>query len=139
MATKQPKHADIPCHLRPETGQWWLDMATEYALDAAGMRLLTLAAEAWDRCQGAREALAEHGTTYDDRWGQPHARPEVAIERDSRIGFARLVRELNLADGEPEPPTPAVSSRQRYPGRPTPAAGGKPSAGDWRRQRDAVK
>ncbi|MEJ7714176.1 MAG: hypothetical protein WKF40_00095 [Thermoleophilaceae bacterium] len=47
-------------------------------------------------------ALAQHGTTYTDRFGQPRARPEVNIERDARIAFARLLRELDL-DGEPAP------------------------------------
>jgi hypothetical protein len=64
--------------------------------------LLTAAAEAWDRCQEARVALAGVGTTYQDRFGQPKSRPEVAIERDSRIAFARLLRELAL-DGAPDP------------------------------------
>ena len=60
------------------------------------IKLLTLAAEAWDRCQEAREILAEEGLTYEDRFHQPRARPEVAVERDSRIAFARLLRELAL-------------------------------------------
>jgi phage terminase small subunit len=68
----------------------------EYELEPHHVRLLTLAAESWDRCQQAREAIAEHGLTHDDRFGQPHARPEVGIERDSRIAFARLLRELAL-------------------------------------------
>jgi hypothetical protein len=58
--------------------------------------LLRLAAEAWDRCEQARLVIAEQGLTYMDRFEQPRARPEVAIERDSRIAFARLIRELAL-------------------------------------------
>jgi phage terminase small subunit len=74
----------------------------EYALEPHHVRLLTLAAEAWDRGAMAREALKEHGLTFNDRFGAPHARPEVAIERDSRIAFARLLRELALDVTEPE-------------------------------------
>lgn len=73
-----------------------------YALEEHHERLLTLACEAWDRAEQAREALLEHGLTYVDRFDCPRPRPEVAIERDSRIGFARLVRELDL-DGDPLP------------------------------------
>jgi len=69
-------------------------------------KLLTLACEAWDRCQQAREALAEHGLTFEDRFGQPRPRPEVAIERDSRMSFARLVRQLALEDIEPPEEVP---------------------------------
>lgn len=89
-----------PRHLKPETAKWWREVAKEYDLQGHHERLLTAAGEAWDRQQQAREALAKHGTTYMDRFGQPRARPEVAIERDSRIAFARLVRELDL-DSEP--------------------------------------
>ena len=64
-----------------------------------------LAAEAWDRCQGARLAIAEHGLTFLDRFDQPRVRPEVAIERDSRTAFCRTLRELGL-DVAPPPETP---------------------------------
>jgi len=73
----------------------------DFELEPHHVRLLTLAAESWDRCTQAREALAEHGLTYTDRFDQPRARPEVAVERDSRIAFARLVRELALDVDEP--------------------------------------
>jgi phage terminase small subunit len=71
-------------------------VVAEFRLEQHHVRLLTLAAEAWDRGQEAREALTKEGLTFVDRFGQPHARPEVAIERDARIAFARLLRELAL-------------------------------------------
>ena len=89
-----------PKHLRAATRRWWLAVLEDYQLEEHHKRLLTLAAESWDRCQQAREALVTHGLTFDDRFGAPHARPEVAIERDSRLAFARLLRELSL-DIEP--------------------------------------
>ena len=91
-----------PAYLRPQTRNWWSSVLRDFDLDDHHVRLLTLAAETWDRAQGAREAIAVHGPVYEDRFGQPRARPEVAIERDGRIAFARLLRELDL-DGEPSP------------------------------------
>jgi phage terminase small subunit len=91
-----------PAHLRPPTAAWWRSASNDYDLEPHHVRLLTLAAEAWDRGQEAREALAASGSFYNDRHGQPHAHPAVGVERDSRIAFARLLRELDL-DGEPAP------------------------------------
>ena len=65
------------------------------------MRLLTLAAEMWDRGELARETLGRKGLTYVDRRGNPRPRPENAIARDSAIVFARLIRELRLDVGQP--------------------------------------
>lgn len=112
-----------PAHLRLDTAAWWGSVAEEYALEPHTLRILTLAAEAWDRGQEAREAIAKYGPVYVDRFDQPRARPEVAIERDSRIAFARLVRELALDLDPPDEP-----------GRP-PRLGGatekKNAASDW--------
>ncbi len=93
--------AEAPAHLREQTRAWWESVVVGFVLEEHHVRLLTLAGEAWDRCEQAREALAEHGLTFDDRFGQPRARPEVAIERDARTGFARLLRELALDVSSP--------------------------------------
>ena len=101
MAPQKPiikpvKPVKAPAHLRPGTRQWYEQVAGEYVLESHHLRLLQLAAESWDRAQEAREALAKHGLTHVDRFNAPRPRPEAAIERDSRIGFARLIRELSL-------------------------------------------
>lgn len=90
-----------PKHLRAPTRRWYESVLEQYDLEAHHIRLLTLACEALDRCAGAREALERHGTTYTDRWGCPRGRPEISIERDSRLAFARLLRELGLDSDAP--------------------------------------
>ena len=105
-----------PKHLTEATQRWWQSVVADYVLEEHHAKLLQLAAEAWDRSQQARDALAQHGTTFVDRFGAPHARPEVAIERDSRLSFARLVRELDLDVQEPAPgrsAPPALRSNSR--------------------------
>jgi hypothetical protein len=76
-------------------------VVSEFQLEPHHLRLLQLAAESWDRGVQAREAIQTLGLTYVDRFDQPRARPEIAIERDSRIAFARLLRELALDVSEP--------------------------------------
>jgi len=102
MAKKRPTAA--PSHLRAATARWWQSVCDDYQLEAHHVRLLTLAAEAWDRTQQAREILAKQGLTFSDRFDQPRARPEVAIERDSRLAFLRVLRELGLDVEEPAAP-----------------------------------
>jgi len=85
-----------PSHLSAATAQWWASVMAEYALEPHHVRLLTLACEAYDSAQEARETLQREGKIYIDRFHQPKPRPEVAIQRDSAIGFARMLRELDL-------------------------------------------
>jgi len=85
-----------PKHLQAATRRWFSSTIADFELEPHHIRLLTLAGEAWDRCQQAREALAANGLTFTDRHGSPRARPEVGIERDNRVAFARLLRELAL-------------------------------------------
>ncbi|MGH9320572.1 MAG: P27 family phage terminase small subunit [Vicinamibacteria bacterium] len=91
-----------PSHLSADVRKWWSYVVSEYQLEAHHVRLLTAACGAWDRANEARRILAKEGIIVHDRWGQPKAHPAVAIERDSRIAFARLLRELGLDDGPAE-------------------------------------
>lgn len=102
---------EAPDHLRPATAAWWRSIVESYELESHHLRLLTLAGEAWDRCQQARSIIDEEGMSYKDRFGAPRLRPECNVERDSRIAFARLLRELAL-DVEP----PQESRPPRRPG-----------------------
>jgi P27 family predicted phage terminase small subunit len=101
-----------PDHLTEASRAWWGGIVAEYALEDHHLRLLTLAAEAWDRGFEARETLARDGAYFKSRFGEPKAHPAVAVERDSRIAYARLMRELDL-DGAPDPDVrpPRIRSR----------------------------
>ncbi len=101
-----------PEHLAEATKAWWTSVVAEWSLDAHHLHLLQLACSAWDRAEQARVAIAEHGLVFKDRFGAPRARPEVAIERDSRISFARLLRDLDLHDETPASPL-ALRPRRR--------------------------
>ena len=52
-----------------------------------------------DRSAQARRVLERDGLVFLDRFGQPRPRPEVAIEKDAKLLFARLTRELQLDAG----------------------------------------
>ena len=85
-----------PAHLSPDVAAWWNEAVRAYAFEPHHLRLLQAACEAWDRSQLARQAVAADGLTFKDSSGNLKANPAVAIERDARTLFARLVRELNL-------------------------------------------
>jgi phage terminase small subunit len=103
-----------PKHLERATAAWWSAVMADFDLEAHHVRLLTLAAESWDRCQQARVILADAGLCYLDRFGAPHTHPMVAVERDSRLAFARMIRELGLDADLPDSSRPPAL---KYPGR----------------------
>ena len=103
MTAKKPR---APAHLEPATRAWWASVAADYDLEPHHYRLLTLAGEAWDRCDQARALIATDGLVFRDDRNNVRAHPAVNIEKDSRIAFARLLRELDL---DVEPPASARS------------------------------
>ena len=96
----------------PATRRWWAQVVADFALESHHLRLLTLAAEAWDRCVQARETLHTEGTFYRNSANEPRLHPAAGVERDSRIAFARMIREMGL-DGapEPDPRPPGIGGR----------------------------
>jgi P27 family predicted phage terminase small subunit len=101
--------AEPPAHLAPPTRQWWIETAP--LLEHHQLRILTAAAESWDRYQQAREALAKHGLSYTDDKGQIRRRPECTIEKDARASFLRCMYVLRLDAPTPEPKTNAPVSQ----------------------------
>ena len=97
-----------PNHLSEEISEWYESVISDFDLEAHHIRILILACESWDRCQAARRAVKKHGLTFTDRFDQPRKRPEVGIELENRLAFARLLRELGLDVFEPDDPRPGV-------------------------------
>lgn len=104
---KRPRRPKPPAHLKPDTARWFREVVRDYELESHHLRLLTAAAECWDRLQEARVILDRDGLTISTGDGGLKGHPAIAVERDSRLAFARLVRELDLdADAPTEAPRP---------------------------------
>jgi phage terminase small subunit len=93
-----------PAYLKPATREWFAHVLSEYELDQHHVRLLTLAAEAWETGQTARETIARDGPVYLDRFNAPRKHPSVSIQAEARISFAKILRELDL---DVDPPSTA--------------------------------
>ena len=104
-----------PTHISKEAADWWRSVVRNYDMEGHHLRLLQAACEAWDRMQQGREAVASQGITFRAANGDLKANPAVAIERDARVAFARLVRELDLdAEGPADRSRPpAIGSNRR--------------------------
>jgi phage terminase small subunit len=105
-----------PAHLRPDTRAWWQSVHQDYDLGEHHSRLLLLACEAWDRCCQAREILATDGIVIGGREAAVRPHPCIAIERDARIAFARLIAQLSLDAEPPVDPILRAAVRSSRPG-----------------------
>jgi phage terminase small subunit len=105
-----------PAHLSPAMQGWWQQVVAEYDLDPHHLKLLEAAADAWDRMTAARTTVIAEGLTVTTKHGTKK-HPAVDIERDSRIAFSRILRELDLDEPVPSPtayvPPPAIRSNRR--------------------------
>ncbi len=91
----------IPAHLSNEAARIYQELSTEYGIDdIAGLRILRVTCEAFDRAQAARAAIDAEGMTVVDKAGQTKPHPLLPIERDSRAAFLAGLKALNL-DLEP--------------------------------------
>jgi P27 family predicted phage terminase small subunit len=95
------KRLRTPSHLKPAGADLWRKLLDEYAIrDAAGLALVTAAAEALDRMRSAQAAIEKHGEVVLDRYGSPKLNPACALEKDARNGLLAALKALNL-DLEP--------------------------------------
>jgi phage terminase small subunit len=98
----------LPGHLKTATKEWISKILNNYELEDHHINLLILAGECWDRIIEARAEVKKEGAYYKDRWGCPKSNPALADERNNRIVFARLLRELNLSEESPDTRPPGL-------------------------------
>ena len=86
-----------PSTLSAIAKRWWRKITADWeAFEEHHLLLLEQALLSWDQAEKARKILKKLGLTYDDRFEQPKARPEAAIETAHRAQFRLLLRELGL-------------------------------------------
>jgi len=106
-----------PDHLSETMQNWWRQIVADYELDPHHLKLLETACDAWDRLAAARAMVLAEGLVVEGGTGRKQQHPAVAIERDARAAFARLLRELDLDEPVPSPAAymrpPALRSNRR--------------------------
>jgi P27 family predicted phage terminase small subunit len=106
----QLKTAKAPKHLGKAGQILWKELVSEYGIsDAAGLTLVTTAAECLDRIRAAQTAISEHGEIVLDRYGAPKLNPALQLEKDARAALLATLKSLNLdleplRDGPGRPP-----------------------------------
>jgi len=99
---KKPK---APQHMPKYSPGWmaWHRILDTYVLeDPEQLLLLEQACECLNRIQQAREAIEQDGPFVRDRFSQIKEHPGQKTERDNKVLFTRIVRELNLSLDLPE-------------------------------------
>jgi phage terminase small subunit len=95
-AAAEAKIPDPPAHLSKKMKEFWRGVFELKNLQPFQTLILKEACEAFDRAEQSRRILKREGLTYEDRFKQPRSRPEVAIERDSKALFAKLLGQIHL-------------------------------------------
>jgi phage terminase small subunit len=95
-----------PEGLSVEAAALWEAVTRDYLLSTPEEHLLTEACHALTRAHEARVLLAADGLLID---GKPN--PMLKVEHDSQSRFARLLRELGLAEDLELPRPPRIEGR----------------------------
>jgi hypothetical protein len=104
--------AKPPAGLRAATRRWWIETTSAWELDLHHLQLLELAARELDRSAEARQMIKKTGgAVIYDRFNQLKENPWRKVERESRVTFARLLREIGLDVAEAGPPRAPTLAR----------------------------
>jgi hypothetical protein len=93
-----------PGHLLAAGKRLWMDISGVYALEPHQFELLKSLCECLDRQELCRKQLKKDGLFLVTRFGETKPHPALREEREHRILYARLIRELNLDLEIPENP-----------------------------------
>lgn len=105
-----PKRPDLD----PAGLAYYKTVTKSWDLDDHQQQILIEACRSLDRAEQARAAIGQDGAFVADRYGCLRAHPAVAVERDHRGLFARLVRELGLQADSSDSRPPSLSGRYQH-------------------------
>ena len=108
MTFKHTKKLKIPKHLSLESRNFYKKVIEEFEFSEHHLKILQAACETWDRIVEARIEVEKKGQFFVDRWNQPRENPAAKSERDQKVVFARLIRELNLDISAPDSRPPSL-------------------------------
>ncbi|MEW6659171.1 MAG: P27 family phage terminase small subunit [Thermodesulfobacteriota bacterium] len=106
MALKKPKNIAVPApkHLSKAAKELWADLVEDYDFESHQFELLRLLCESLDRLEACRKQLKKDGCFLKNRFGETKPHPALREEREHKVLFARLARELNLDLEIPDSP-----------------------------------
>ncbi len=102
-----------PGHLSASSKKWWRLISQTWMLEPHHLELLSQAAGCLDRMEAARLVVAAEGAIIRDRFNIPREHPAAKQERDQKLLFSKLCRELNL-DPDPSEPSRPPLIQNRY-------------------------
>ncbi len=112
--TSKRNNQKAPAYLSKESRKCFASVVDAYDLEPHHIRLLVLACESWDEKEVARAEVAKSGATFTDRYGQPREHPAVGTGRQSRLQFARIVRDMALDVESPAESRPNRIGGQKW-------------------------
>ncbi len=89
-----------PNHLKASR-KYFLGVVRDFEIPDHKLPFLVALCVFMDEIVAKRKLLAEKGATFDDRFGQPKSRPEIAHLRDARLAACRLANVVGLPASAP--------------------------------------
>lgn len=97
MSPKKPDATPRPpVGLRPATRAWFLETVSRWVLEPHHVRLLGIAARAWDESEAATALVRTEGLLITMPSGARRPNPASRIANEARATFMRALRELDL-------------------------------------------
>lgn len=92
----------IPSHIQKSGRNWIKKVLSEYEFSQTDLSTLFMAGECLDRLKQVRERIVKDGLQVPDRFGIMKAHPLCAVERDNRLTFVRINKQLGIIDNKGE-------------------------------------
>lgn len=101
----------VTMKLSAEAQNWLSYLSVRFDLEPHEAMLAQQAAQTWDEIVAAKKLVAKHGLVVHTDRGGLKSNPAVAVLKDARLLFARLVKQLDV--GVALPPIPGARQHRK--------------------------